>query len=119
MILKFHGPSTYDRWRTFSIDQKILNIASEFSRAKNGLKRGCLEDVRLAIERALELMDLTLEMECHQQSAQFWREYLRLREMLAECYVDPEINEKDFLDLFRGFLDLNPKVSNLKLEISA
>lgn len=51
---------TLDRWKNFTKREQLLTIGSEFMRAKNwqGKDRGKFV---LALERSLQLIDLTLE----------------------------------------------------------
>ncbi len=72
-----------NRWENFSKRQQLLTIGAEFMRAKvwQGKSR---QNFTLALERALELIDLTI-------SDGKWREnilmLLRLREEVAKFYI--------------------------------
>lgn len=71
------------RWENFNKRQQLLIIAAEFARAKNW-QYGDQEKFLLALERALELIDLTLY-------DPKWKDdiyiLLRLREEVAEFYT--------------------------------
>jgi hypothetical protein len=82
--LIFH-PSLAPRWHKFSRDQQILMIANELNRAKS-LLQGRNDPVEAvnALQRAFELVDLTVEG----VSGALRFELLRFREALAQVYVD-------------------------------
>jgi hypothetical protein len=82
--LIFH-PSLARRWRAFTPDQRLLMIANELNRAKN-LLQDSNDPVEAfnALQRAFELVDLTVES----VSGTFRFELLRFREALAQVYVD-------------------------------
>lgn len=117
MILKFHPSLTVERWRKMSWEKRLLNILSELCRAKNWIKENHNEYANLSIERALELTDLTIESGLGNKSQFFLKELLRWREMLAGFYVMPSKNYQDFLILLKGFIDLDPAIHNLHLQI--
>ena len=48
------------RWNELTFDEQMANTGSEVGRAIKWRKKGDAEYSRLAYERALELMDLTL-----------------------------------------------------------
>ncbi len=77
--------------------QRELMIANEFNRAKNWIERNDLEEVKNCYERALELLDLTVEVT---KNGNRLREYLRLREIMGKLYVGkkarPELNTQLF-----------------------
>ncbi|HEX7319354.1 MAG TPA: hypothetical protein VF399_03225 [bacterium] len=82
--LKYH-PGLAQRWHRFTQDQRLLMIANELNRAKNLLQdsNDPVEAVN-AIQRAFELVDLTVEG----VSGTLRFELLRFREALAQVYVD-------------------------------
>lgn len=83
--LKLHRNLESAKWRKFSVKQRELMIANELNRAKN------------CYERALELLDLTVEIT---KSASRLKEYLRLREMVGKLYIEkksrPKLNNQVF-----------------------
>jgi hypothetical protein len=82
--LIFH-PGLAERWANFSFDRKILMIANELNRAKNLLRdAGDPIESSRALERAFELIDLTVDGASG--SARF--EFLRFREVLGQLYAD-------------------------------
>ncbi len=115
--MKFHPSLTVERWRSFPWDKRLLNIAAELSRAKNLIRDKEYDWANQAIARALELVDLTVEAGTDDKPPFFLRELLRFRELLAGFYVSEEKEDREFITMFRGFLDLDPDVHNLQLRI--
>ncbi len=72
-------------------------IANELNRAKNWIEKNDLQEVSNCYERALELLDLTVEIT---KSGNRLKEYLRLREMMGELYIEkkgmPKLNNQVF-----------------------
>ena len=72
-----------NRWKNFTKRQQLLTIGSEFVRAKVWQEKD-QEKFRLVLERALELIDLTL-------SDKKWRDNLQmiliLREEVAKFFI--------------------------------
>lgn len=72
-------------------------IANELNRAKNWIEKNDLEEVNNCYERALELLDLTVEIT---KSGNRLREYLRLREMIGKLCIEkksrPKLNNQVF-----------------------
>ncbi len=87
--LKLHKTLTPNKWQKFSIKQRELMIANELNRAKNWIEKKDPEEVNNCYERALELLDLTVEIT---KSGNRLREYLRLREMMAKFYFEKRGN---------------------------
>lgn len=109
-----HAGLTVEKWRALTWDQRLLNIASELSRVKNALRDHEAQRANQAIERALELIDLTVG-EAGPKGPAFLREILRFREALVGFYIDPKKSDSEFVQLFRGFLDLESSIHNLGL----
>ncbi|MBN2619668.1 hypothetical protein JXB22_01155 [candidate division WOR-3 bacterium] len=81
--LKYH-PGLDKRWHTFTASQQIIMIANEMNRAKNMLAKNDTYEMKQALERAFELVDLTVENA--RQHLQY--ELLRFREVLCAIYLD-------------------------------
>lgn len=62
----------------------MANVGSEVGRAINWKNKGNAEYSRLAFERALELLDLTIDNE---KSRSHLKELMRVREALADYFV--------------------------------
>ncbi len=95
--LKLHKNLESAKWQKFSMKQRELMIANELNRAKNWIEKKDLEEVKNCYERALELLDLTVEIT---KSGNRLREYLRLREIMGKLYVEkrgrPKLNNQVF-----------------------
>jgi len=95
--LKLHKTLTPDRWQKFSLKQRELMIANELNRAKNWIEKKDLEEVKNCYERALELLDLTIEITKDKNRL---KEYLRLREMTGRLYIEKKGNLRFNSQLF-------------------
>jgi len=90
-----HKELAAGRWKKFSFFEQMANVGSEVGRAINWRNKGDKEYSRLAIERALELLDLTIDDGKNQKKL---RELLRLREVLADYfYADNTFASSDRL----------------------
>ncbi len=69
------------RWSTFSFIEQMANIGSEVERALNWKSKGNVDYCQRAFERALELIDLSLDAV---------KDFARLKELarLREALVD-------------------------------
>ncbi len=81
--LIFH-PGLAERWPGFPFDRQILMIANELNRAKNLLRDADQAESVRCLERAFELLDLTIEG----ASGAARYEFLRFREVLGQLYAD-------------------------------
>lgn len=78
-----HKELASGRWGQLSLLEQMANIGSEVERALNWQAKGNAEHSRRAFERALELLDLT--MDASTGLARF-RELARAREALADYF---------------------------------
>jgi hypothetical protein len=80
-----HRDLANGRWWQLSLAEQLGNIGSEISRATRWTGRN---DVlaRGALERALELFDLTLDDPRHRQSPPRLREIARAREVVVDFF---------------------------------
>lgn len=99
MIIKYHKELAKGRWFELSFNEQMGNIGSEVSRANNWQGK----DEKLfqgAVERALELFDLTL-------SDSRWRgrcrEIARAREVFCDAVYGGKLYKSSFPDLVRYF----------------
>ncbi len=76
-----HKQLAEGRWRQLSFVEQMANIGSEVERFLNWREKGRAEYSRSALERALELIDLTLD--ANRQKGRL-REVARLREALVD-----------------------------------
>lgn len=72
------------RWQEFSFFEQMANIGSEVERTIKWKNKGNAEYSRMAFERALELLDLTIGSE---KDRNHLKELLRLRETLADYFA--------------------------------
>jgi hypothetical protein len=96
-----HRALNLERWQQFSLLEQLANIGAEVSRALSWKLKGEEEKSRRAIERGLELFDLTIQ-------DPRWRyrlkEILRTREIVCDYFLGdnsyqstPESLDKYFL----------------------
>lgn len=83
-----HRDLAAGRWWQLSLAEQLGNIGSEISRATRWSGRN--EDLaRGALERALELIDLTLDDPRHRRSLARLRELARARELVVDFFAGP------------------------------
>ena len=80
----FHTSLTLEKWSSLASPKQILNIASELTRAKHALEKEQTVNMQKSLERALELIDLTVVDSKWRQKR---KELLRLREHLGGFYI--------------------------------
>jgi len=101
MSLLHHKNLTIERWKLLSFPEQMANIGSEVHRALNWRPKNRKYGL-LAFERALELMDLTLEAAAGQGPR--LRELARVREALADYFFfENEYHSSD--GLWRRYFD--------------
>jgi hypothetical protein len=71
-------------WQKLSFFEQMANIGSEVERTIKWKNKGNAEYSSLAFERALELIDLTIDNE---KSPSHLKELLRVRETLADYFA--------------------------------
>lgn len=79
----FHRNLASGRWAEMSIAEQLANVGSEVSRALNWRRKGNDDQMRRAVYRALELVDLCLD--CGHPGYRL-REVARLREALVDYF---------------------------------
>jgi hypothetical protein len=79
-----HTDLTIDRWQKFSFFEQMANVGSEVERTIKWKNKENLEYSRMAFERALELLDLTISDPKNKKKL---REILRVREALADYFA--------------------------------
>ena len=112
--LLLHKTLTVEKWAAYPVDRQILMIANELNRLKNGVtKSQSVLDLRGCMERAFELIDLTINS--HRGSLQ--RELLYFRELFSELYLLNEVALSKELPkieaLYKALLLLNGKSAAL------
>ena len=99
--MEYHTNLTLERWQKFSLLEQLANVGAEVSRALSWKKRGELEKSQKALERGLELFDLTIQDRRWQYRL---KEILRTREIVCDYFMGdnqyqstPESIDKYFL----------------------
>lgn len=94
-MLVHHKGLAPERWYKYSLMEQLANIGTEVGRTINYRNDNRLEDAKLAFERALELIDLTVS---DPKNRKRLKEILRVREALVDYFVyDNEYNTSDQL----------------------
>ena len=87
-MIIYHKDLTQERWNQYSLFEQMANIGSEVFRALKRGSKGEPRSSRLAFERALELVDLTVE---DPKSSDRLKEILRVRECLVDYFAGDNI----------------------------
>jgi len=99
----YHQELAAGRWRELSLVTQLANIGSEVERAMQAKKRGNQESFQLAVERMLELIDLTI---ADPKNRKRLKEVTRARELLVDflCYDNVyNSTEEQWRKYFNGF----------------
>lgn len=78
-----HQQLAAGRWQAMSLTEQLANVGAEVGRALKWKGKGNAEYSRLAFERALELLDLSVADEKNKLRL---REVLRLREAMVDYF---------------------------------
>jgi hypothetical protein len=103
-----HAGLTFERWRSFTLDNQILMIGNEMNRAGKLLAPEDGERRAGAYERALYLTDLTIQAN---PRPGLRRELLRWRCLAAQLYLDAAPDPGANAEAFRALLWLTPEAS--------
>ena len=79
-----HKGLTQKQWFSEDIFQQMANVGAEVGRAINWKKKGDLNYCRLAFERVLELLSLTI---ADKKNVGRLKELTRAREMLIDYFI--------------------------------
>lgn len=85
--MTWHPTLTPERWQSFPLESRLLMIQNEINRARNAQADGYYGSIRLAFERALELVDLTVGT---LDARPILRALLVWRDAIARAYLFPE-----------------------------
>jgi hypothetical protein len=91
------------RWSELNFFEQMANVGSEVERTIKWKNKGNAEYSRMAFERALELLDLTIGNE---KSRSHLKELLRVREALADYFAfenDYHSTDKSWQNYFYSF----------------
>lgn len=91
-----HKELAQGRWARFSLLEQMANVGSEVERALNWKAKENKEYSMKAFERALELLDLTIDF-C--QAKSHFKELCRAREVLVDFFLGSNeyATSEDFL----------------------
>ncbi len=109
----FHKNLTQEKWNSLAKDKQILNIVSELLRARNSLAGNYQDDVLHSLNRALELIDLTVNDRNKWQKGSL-KELLRLREYLGSFYQENQSID-NITKLIKSFLLFHPQSASVKI----
>jgi hypothetical protein len=98
-----HASLSPERWAQFGLDKQILMIGNEMNRAKRLIEIQDISGLRLAYERVLRLVDLTLDV---QQRPSLKRELLLWRDLVAS--LAGRLDPGEHLAAFRSLLLFTP-----------
>lgn len=103
-----HKSMTLERWSFFSKGQQILMIANEINRVKNILLKNNSDDINSSYERALDLIDITVQ---DLKWGNNLKEILRCREFIGMLYFE----RNSYLNnlLLHNLLLLSPDAYNM------
>lgn len=87
---------TLKRWQEYSLSEQLGNIGSEISRARHWEKMCDFTNKERALERALELLDLTVADKRWQSRL---KELTRLREIIGDLMAKTKIYNISLKDL--------------------
>jgi hypothetical protein len=92
-----------EKWNSMTFFEQMANIGSEVGRAINRKSKGDTEYCRMALERALELLDFTIS---DPKNIKKLKELVRTREMLSDYFAfenEYHSTEKSWQNYFYSF----------------
>jgi hypothetical protein len=98
-----HKELAAGRWNKLAFVEQMANVGSEVERTIGWLKKKNTEYCRLAFDRALELLDLTM---ADKKNLSRLKELARVREALADYFLFDNIygsSDKKWQDYFLAF----------------
>lgn len=98
-----HQELAQGRWFKLSFFEQMANIGSEVGRAINWRAKSTLNS-QLAFERALELMDLTID---DAKNKKRLRELLRVREVMGDYFAGDNVYKSSDLSWQNYFYAFN------------
>ena len=93
-IMNSHKNITLEKWSGFAKGQQILMIANEINRVKNILEKNNSDDIRSSYERALDLVDITIQ---DRKWKDHLKELLRCREFIGMLYCERNFDLNNLL----------------------
>lgn len=74
-----------ERWEKFSFEEQMGHIGSEYGRAESLNKKGDQENYKVSLERAIELIELTINDKRWETRLY---EILKLKDVLVDLYEE-------------------------------
>jgi hypothetical protein len=108
----YHKSLSGEKWNSLDISHQILNISAELNRARNRLSDN-YEHTRLSLERALELIDLTIGDRIKWSKGRL-RELLRFRDVVAEYYARESRSPDALKDLLGVLLRMHRSTAHVE-----
>ena len=94
-MLVHHKGLSPERWYKFSLMEQLANVGADVGRTINWRNKDNPENSKMAFERALELIDLTVS---DPKNRKRLKEILRVREALVDYFMfDNEYSSSDKL----------------------
>lgn len=103
MTSPIHANLAAGRWQKFSLNEQLGNIGSEVGRAIRAREQGNQERLNGALDRALELFDLTIADPRHRGAR--LREIFRAREVVCDFFFGENEYGSTVESLDRYFLE--------------
>ena len=104
-----HTELASGRWQTLSLMEQLANVGSEVERAISWRNKNNADYSRMAFERSLELLDLTIS---DSKNLQRLKELLRLREVLADYFSFSNVYNSSDESWHKYFLAFNYAARN-------
>lgn len=93
--MRYHTGLTSERWRGFTLATRLLHVGAELHRLQRWLEHGDREEAERCVERAIELLDLSVATA---QSGAQRREFCRARELIRGVLLSSDpLNEARLL----------------------
>ena len=106
-----HEELASGRWQTFTLAFQLANVGADFDRALKGKMSGDNARMWSALERCLELLDLTIADPKHRKRL---KELCRLREVICDFFVGDNEYQSTGESLDRYFLAFNAEAQREK-----
>ena len=95
-----HKELAVGRWKQMSFCEQMANIGSEVERAFNWKEKNNSVYSEKALERALELLELTIDLS---PKKTYLKELTRIREVILDFFMDDNLYNMDILSFKRFF----------------
>jgi len=109
----FHKNLTVEKWNSLTKDKQILNIGSELMRARNWLVHNNENYKTDCLNRAYELIDLTIDDKKWHRAG--LKELTRFREIMGDYYLAKENDINKFNCLIKILLKFTAKSAMVKI----